>query len=437
MTAPDNAPLKLGIAGLGTVGAELVGMLQGKANILADRSGRAIHVVAVCARDRNKDRGVDLSSVEWFEDANELAAQADIDVYVELVGGADGIAKSSVEAALDRGVSVVTANKALLAAHGLALAERAEKNGATIAYEAAVAGGIPVIKALREQLAGNNVSRIYGILNGTCNYILTRMELEGISYEECLADAQALGYAEADPTFDIEGFDAAHKLAILTSLAFGTQPAADEIDVEGITKITTADIKAADELGYRIRLLGFAMLSEGGVTQRVHPTMVPKESAIASISSVTNAVAIEGDYIGQTVLQGPGAGGKATASAVAGDIIDFARGLSLPTFGVSAASLEPFRKAESRPDARFYLRLHVSDKAGVFAAIAGHMAENKISLESIVQRKASDTPANDDAKMIFLITHGTTKSAIESAIEAIRGDGYLLGDPQMIRIEDF
>ncbi|MEN0088773.1 MAG: homoserine dehydrogenase, partial [Pseudomonadota bacterium] len=318
---------------------------------------------------------------------------------------------------------------------GLALAKLADEHETTILFEAAVAGGIPVIKALREQLAANDVTRIYGILNGTCNYILTRMEKEGISFDDCLADAQALGYAEADPAFDIEGYDAAHKLALLTSIAFGTEPASSEIEVHGITRITSTDMSAAAELGYRIRLLGFAMRGDGGVIQRVHPTMVPADSAIASIDGVTNAVAIEGDYIGSTVLQGPGAGGKATASAVAGDVVDLARGTEIPTFGVAASALAPFEKAQPRPDARFYLRLHVTDKAGVFAAIAGHMADNSISLESIVQRQRRDEP--DDAKMIILITHGTTRAAIDTAIAAIAKDGYLVSDPQMIRIENF
>ncbi|MEO0637308.1 MAG: homoserine dehydrogenase [Pseudomonadota bacterium] len=435
MTSSPLPPLRLGIAGLGTVGAELVGMLQNKANFLAQRTGRTIDVVAVSARNPDKDRGVDLSSAQWFSDPVEMASSAEIDAFVELVGGADGAAKNSVEAALSRGLTVITANKALLADHGLALAALAEENDTTILFEAAVAGGIPVIKALREQLAANQVDRVYGILNGTCNYILTRMEREGISFDDCLADAQALGYAEADPTFDIEGFDAAHKLALLTSIAFGTEPAPSQIAVDGITSISSADISAAAELGYRIRLLGFAMRGEGGVTQRVHPTMVPETSAIAAIDGVTNAVAIEGDYIGATVLQGPGAGGKATASAVAGDIVDLARGTKIPTFGIQTGALAPFTNAEPRPDARFYLRLHVTDKAGVFAAIAGHMADNSISLESIVQRRRSDEP--DDAKMIILITHGTTRAAVDQAVKAIAKDGYLVSDPQMIRIEHF
>lgn len=435
MTSSSLPPLRLGIAGLGTVGAELLRMLQTKADFLAQRTGRRIEIAAVCARDRNKDRGVDLSAAKWFSDPTDMAKSADIDAFVELIGGADGDAKTSVEAALARGLKVITANKALLADHGLALAKLADENDTTILFEAAVAGGIPVIKALREQLAANDVTRIYGILNGTCNYILTRMEKEGISFDDCLADAQALGYAEADPTFDIEGYDAAHKLALLTSIAFGTEPASAEIEVDGITKITATDMSAAAELGYRIRLLGFAMRGEGGVIQRVHPTMVPVNSAIASIDGVTNAVAIEGDYIGATVLQGPGAGGKATASAVAGDVVDLARGTEIPTFGVSASTLIPFERAEPRPDARFYLRLHVTDKAGVFAAIAGHMADNSISLESIVQRQRRDEP--DDAKMIILITHGTTRDAIDTSIAAIAKDGYLVSDPQMIRIEHF
>src|SRR5690606_12226508 len=300
--------LRVGIAGLGTVGASVARVLAEKAAELTRQCGRSIAVTAVSARDRNRDRGVDLSGVEWFDDPVALAREAEIDVFVELMGGEDGPAKASVQAALERSCHVVTANKALLSRHGVSLALVAEKNGVLLNYEAAVAGGIPVIKTMREALAGNTVSRVFGILNGTCNYILTRMEAEGLTFEACLADAQRLGYAEADPTFDIEGYDTAHKLAILTSLAFGSRIAPDDIYLEGISNITQADIRAASELGYRIKLLGVAQRTDDGIEQRVHPTMVPTASVIAQVNGVTNAVAIETDIVGELLLSGPGAG---------------------------------------------------------------------------------------------------------------------------------
>jgi len=315
----------------------------------------------------------------------------------------------------------------------------AEANGVLLNFEAAVAGGIPIIKTMRETLTANNVLRVYGIMNGTCNYMLTRMEREGISYADCLADAQALGYAEADPTFDVEGFDTAHKLAILTSLAFGTQIAADEIYVEGISSITTEDIQAAKSLGYRIKLLGVAAKTETGIEQRVHPTMVPLDSAIAQISGVTNAVAIDADIVGNLVMSGPGAGGDATASAVAGDIADIAKCIvgeqKVPVLGKPANELVPYKKAKMQShEGGYFIRMTVKDHAGVFAAISTAMATHKISLESIVQHATSDDDSNAD-KTIILITHATTESAVREALETIAKDDYLATQAQMIRIE--
>ena len=292
------------------------------------RCGRGVEVVAVCARSKGKDRGVDLKKFRWHDDPLTLARDPDIDVFVELMGGEGDPAKASVEAALAAKKSVVTANKALLARHGVALAELAEKNGVAVNFEAAVAGAIPVVKTLREGLAGNSFARVYGILNGTCNYILTRMEQEKLSFADCLKDAQRLGYAEADPTFDVEGHDTAQKLSILASLAFGTKVDPDAVYVEGISSIAPADLEAADELGYRVKLLGVAVRTPQGIEQRVHPTMVPKESAIAQVMGVTNAVTIDVDGFSPITLVGPGAGGAATASAVVADIVDIARGTS-------------------------------------------------------------------------------------------------------------
>ncbi len=428
--------LRVGIAGLGTVGASVVRVLCEKAAELTRQCGRPIAVAAVSARSKRKDRGVDLSSAKWFDDPVALAQTADIDVFVELIGGDEGVARASVKAALEAGRHVVTANKALLSRHGVALAEIAERKGALLNYEAAVAGGIPVIKTMREAMAGNTVSRVFGILNGTCNYILTRMEAEGLSFDACLKDAQRLGYAEADPTFDIEGHDTAHKLSILTALAFGTKISAGDIYMEGISNISQADIRAAAELGYRIKLLGVAQRTESGIEQRVHPTMVPTASVIAQVHGVTNAVAIETDILGELLLSGPGAGGNATASAVVGDIADIAKSQPGfqhgPVFGWPAKQLKPYKKARMRSHAGgYFIRLTVHDRIGVFAAIAKRMADNDISLESIVQRSADA----DAQKTVILVTHETTEAAVRKATDGITKDGHLTTKPQVIRIE--
>ncbi|WP_105384775.1 homoserine dehydrogenase [Neorhizobium alkalisoli] len=431
--------LKVGIAGLGTVGASLVRIIQNRANELAVTCGRAIEVTAVTARDKSRDRGIDISDIAWFDTPEMLAAEADIDVFVELIGGAQGAAANSVRTALERGLHVVTANKALLAASGVDLAAIAEEKSVLLNFEAAVAGGIPVIKALRESLTGNTVSRVYGIMNGTCNYILTRMEKEGLSFADCLKEAQRLGYAEADPSFDIEGNDTAHKLAILTTLAFGTRIAADEIYLEGITNISIEDIHAAADLGYRIKLLGVAQKTDSGIEQRVHPTMVPHDTVIAQVDGVTNAVAIESDILGELLMVGPGAGGDATASAVLGDIADIAKSQPgaqrVPVLGTPAAALAPYRRAQMRShEGGYFIRLTVADRTGVFASIAARMAENNISLESIMQRAKPDV-SDDTSKTIILVTHATTEDSVRKAVDAIKAESYLAGEPQVIRIE--
>ncbi|MBG6155931.1 homoserine dehydrogenase [Roseibium album] len=433
--------LKVGVAGLGTVGTSVVQLLEKHGTQIARKTGRAVTVTAVSARSRTKDRGIDVSIFDWFSDPVEMAKQADIDIFVELIGGDTGAAEDSVRAALARGVHVVTANKALLARHGVDLAEVAEENNACLNYEAAVAGGIPIVKTLRESMSGNDVSRVYGILNGTCNYILTRMEADGISFEDCLADAQRLGYAEADPTFDIEGNDTAHKLAILTSLAFGTRISSDNIYMEGITSIATADIQAADELGFRIKLLGVAQRTETGIEQRVHPTMVPKSSAIARIDGVLNAVAVDGDFVGEIVLVGPGAGGNATASSVVADIGDIARGDKTLVLGMPAADLKPYERARMRlHEGGYYIRLSVFDRPGAFAEIARCMGDAGISLESIVQKRQAleEVQAKHDTDQpqpVILITYETTEVAIKEALDVIMSKGVVAEEPQMIRIE--
>ncbi|RFC65472.1 homoserine dehydrogenase [Fulvimarina endophytica] len=428
-------PLRIGIAGLGTVGASLARLLQTKADTIVHRAGRPIELVAVSARDRTKDRGFDASSLAFFEDAVRLAGEAEIDGFVELIGGSDGVALESVRAALSRGIPVVTANKALLAHHGVELARLAAENGTELLYEAAVAGGIPIIKTMRESLSGNEVSRVYGILNGTCNYMLTRMEREGLSFDVCLKDAQDLGYAEADPTFDIGGFDAAHKLAILTSLAFGTEIDSGSIYVEGIEKVTAEDIAAAADLGYSIKLLAVAQRTDTGIEQRVHPALIPAAEAMAQVSGVTNAVAVDTDLLGSIMLAGPGAGGDATASAVLSDIMDLATGVVPPTLGIPVDKLQPYRRARMRAhEGGYYIRMSVHDQVGAFAAIAARMAENQISLESIVQRQRAGKGDKATA-MVILVTHETMENSVREALRAISDDGHLAGEPQMLRIE--
>jgi homoserine dehydrogenase len=432
----------VGIAGLGTVGASVIQILDRQSEAVAQRGGRPVEVVAVSARDRTKDRGFDLSRYGWFDDPVALARSEQVDCVVELVGGADGTARQVVETALSLGKHVVTANKALLAKHGSALAALAEQKGVSLAFEASVAGGIPVIKTLREALPGNRVTRLYGILNGTCNYILSRMELEGLTFSECLKDAQRLGYAEADPTFDVEGFDTAHKLAILTSLAFGAKIDAEAIYVEGISSIAPLDLAMAQELGFRIKLLGVAERTETGIEQRVHPTMVPKTSSIAQVMGVTNAVTIDADAVKELTLIGPGAGGDATASAVVADIADVATGKGGTTFGRPVANLETAPRAPmQRHEGGYYVRLTVHDRPGVAAGVATRMAEADISLESILQKR-SETAATKDPHgrsgapvPLVLITYAATEASIRSALEKISGDGLIAEPPQVIRIE--
>jgi homoserine dehydrogenase len=436
-------PLRLGVAGLGTVGCGLLRLIEAHAPRLAETAGRAIAVAGVSARTRDKARGVKLDGIPWFSDPVALAADASIDALVELIGGEDGAAKAAVEAALSAGKPVVTANKALLARYGADLAQLAEENGVALNFEAAVAGGIPVIKTLRESLAGNRIRRVYGILNGTCNYILTKMQDEHRAFADVLKEAQAKGYAESDPTFDIGGFDTAHKLALLTSLAFGTPVAFDQIDVEGIEGITQADIEAAEDLGYRIKLLGVALQTESGIEQRVHPAMVPQHSAIAEVSGVTNCVAIDGDSVGNLLLVGPGAGAAPTASAVMGDVLDIARGATPYPFRVQAARLEPYTRATlGRHHGAYYVRLAVYDRPGAMAGIAGRMGERQVSLESIVQRRPRGAQIGINARgqpgaptPVILITHETTEEAIRAALDAIHRDGHVAEVPQMIRIE--
>lgn len=430
------SPLRIGVAGLGTVGASLVAILRRQGERISARAGRDLRVTAVSAREKGKDRGLDLSGVEWFEDPVALAASSNVDVFVELIGGSEGVARQAVEAALAAGKPVVTANKALLARHGVALAQLAERQGVALAFEASVAGGIPIVKTLREAMAGNEARRVSGILNGTCNYILSRMERDEMSFAECLKAAQALGYAESDPTFDIGGFDTAHKLAILASLAFGARIDSDAIHIEGIEAIELTDIRAAAELGFRIKLLGVAQRTAHGVEQRVHPTMVPMTSPIAQVMGVTNAVTIDADCVGHLTLVGPGAGGDATASSVLSDLIDIARGRGAPAFGLAVAELEAAQRIPmQRHEGGYYIRLSVHDRLGAAAAIATRMAERQISLESIVQRRDPRDPAPVGLAPVALITYATAEAQVRSALDAVMADGFLAEAPRIIRIE--
>jgi homoserine dehydrogenase len=434
------APLKVGLAGLGTVGASVARLIEQQRTVLADKCGRPIEVVAVSARSRGKDRGIDLKKLRWFADPVELARDPGIDAFVELIGGDGNPALAAVGAALKAGKPVVTANKALLAKYGVELAGLAEKHKVAINFEAAVGGAIPIVKTLREGLAGNAVARIYGILNGTCNYMLTPMERERLSFDECLKEAQRLGYAEADPSFDIEGHDTAQKLSILASLTFGIRVDPAAIYVEGITSITTADLEAAEELGYRIKLLGVAVKTDKGIEQRVHPTMVRKDSAIAQVMDVTNAVTIDAEGIPPITLVGPGAGGMATASAVVADIADIARGVRAAPFGRPSGKLKVSKKAPmQRHEGGYYIRMLAVDKPGTAATIAKRLAQHNISMESIVQRHRGP-PAGGAEKgkgpvPVILITYATTEDAVRKALAAVQRDKVISGRPQLIRIE--
>nr|WP_156520980.1 homoserine dehydrogenase [Magnetospirillum moscoviense] len=425
--------LKIAVAGLGTVGAGLVKLLSDNAEIIALRAGRRIEVVAVSARDRSRDRGVAIpASVAWYDDAAKMADEAECDVVVEVIGGSDGIARQVVENAIAKGRHVVTANKALLAHHGAALARAAEDKGVLLAFEAAVAGGIPIIKALKEGLAGNVISQVTGILNGTCNYILTTMRETGRDFADVLGEAQALGYAEADPSFDIDGIDAAHKLSILTSLAFGTPVDFASVHVEGIRHVSADDIRFADLLGYRIKLLGIARMTDHGIEQRVHPCMVPVKTPIATVDGVFNAVVAEGNFVGRSIYEGRGAGAGPTASAVAGDIIDIARGSRVPAFGVPAAALKAQGVASiDRRVGAYYMRLSVVDRPGVLAEVAATLRDEGVSVEQMIQPARS--PA-DSVPMVMTL-HDTEEAAMNRAVARISALDAVLEQPRIIRIE--
>ena len=423
-------PLRIALAGLGTVGAGVIRLLDTNGALIARRAGRPIEIVAVSARDRSKDRGVDIERFAWVDDTTALA-QSGADVVVELVGGSDGPALTLARATLGAGKSFVTANKAMLAHHGLELSRLAEGAGVALKFEAAVAGGVPVIKGLREGAAANVIERVYGILNGTCNFILSKMEAEGRDFAEVLAEAQALGFAEADPSFDIDGVDAAHKLSLLASLAFGTQPAFADVAASGIRHVLAADIAEAAALGYRVRLLGIAEADEAGLFQRVHPHLVPMDHPLAHVTGATNAVVAEGNFVGRLLFQGAGAGDGPTASAVVADLIDIARGEFGPAFAMPADSLTEQAPADTGDRrGRAYVRFTVADRVGVLAEIAAAMRDAGVSIESLMQRGAMA----DGSVLVAIVTHEGPERAVAQALERLRGSKSLVGQPLWMHI---
>lgn len=433
-----TTPYHIAVAGLGTVGAGVVNLLNTHADMIAARAGRPVRISAVYARDRGRKRDCDLSGLRWADDPLGWVADEGIDAVVELVGGSDGFAYDLVKAALSAGKDVVTANKALLAHHGAELATLAEGAGARLMYEASVAGGIPVIKALREGFAGNDISAVYGILNGTCNYILTEMRETGRDFADVLKDAQALGYAEADPAFDIEGIDSAHKLCLLSALAFGHKPDLAHLQVQGITAITAKDIEFARELGYRIKLLGMARRVDGHIVQNVAPCLVPAESQMGAVDGVYNAVWVEGDFVGTGLSVGRGAGAGPTASAVVADLIDLARGVPndghIPTFGVPATRLgEAAWLDDGALTRHFYMHLVALDQPGVLAAITAILRDHDISVEIMLQRgRDPGQPVS-----IVMITHEASQTRIDAALAQIIGLDAVSGTPSVLRIERF
>lgn len=424
------APLRLGIAGLGTVGIGLVKQVQRHGALLAARSGREIVITAVSAQSRTRNRGADISAYDWMDDPVAMAARDDVDVFVELMGGSDGPAKAAVEAAIAAGKDVVTANKALLAHHGQALAVAAEAAGASIRFEAAVAGGIPVVKALVEGLAGNKMTRVMGVMNGSCNYILTRMESAGLSYEAVFDEAQQLGFLEADPNLDVGGIDAGHKLALLAAIAFGCQVNFDAVELEGIGSVTIDDIRHAADMGYKIKLLGVAQMTGRGLEQRMTPCLVPADHPLGQLQGGTNMVVLEGDAVGQIVLRGPGAGEGPTASAVIGDIIDLARGVRMPAFGQAAASLSIPVAARTTTPAPWYLRMLLQDKPGALAKIATVLGEAGISIDRMRQygHQGGHAP-------VLIVTHKATRDDVDHAMSRFAATGVMVDEAVAIRIE--
>ena len=429
-------PLRIALAGLDTVGTGVIELLETNRSTIERRAGRALQIVAVNARDRTRDRGVDLSPFAWVDDMQAMAARADVDVVLELVGGSDGPALTLARAALDEGKAFVTANKAMIAHHGLSLAEQAALRGVPLKFEAAVAGGIPVVKGLREGAAANRIERIYGILNGTCNYILSEMERTGADFDAMLAEAQAKGFAEADPTFDIEGVDAAHKLAILSAIGFGARVDFANVDATGIGEVRAADITQAGTLGYVVRLVGIASIDESDGTpallQRVRPCLVARGHPLAAVTGPTNAVVAEGNFSGRLLFQGAGAGAGPTASAVVADLIDIARGDLGAPFSVPVEELETFPPADpGNRIGRDYIRFTVTDRPGVLAEITAAMRDAEVSIESLIQR-GRDHEGGE--VLVAMVTHEGPERCVTKALELLEGSPSLTAPPLVMPI---
>ncbi|MCC2601618.1 homoserine dehydrogenase [Sphingopyxis yananensis] len=426
--------LRVALAGIGVVGGGVIRLLETNRDLITRRAGRPVEIVALSARDRNKDRGIDLSGYRWVDDMAELAEMDDVDVVVEVIGGSEGPALSLARRTLATGKALVTANKAMIAHHGVDLARIAEEKDTPLKYEAAVAGGVPVIKAIREGASANEITRVYGILNGTCNYILTLMEREGAGFDDALAAAQAKGYAEADPTFDVEGIDTAHKLAILASLCFGTKLDIASVATNGIRHLIADDIREAEALGHRVRLLGMADRdASGALYQRVQPCLVPADHPLAYVPGALNAVVAEGNFVGRLFFEGAGAGEGPTASAIVADIIDIARDEYGPAFAMPVNALDqaPIADAGARVG-KHYVRLVVQDRIGVLAEIATAMRDAGVSIESFIQRGNG----SDQGVVIVLVTHEGPASHIEQALDALNRSDFTMAPTILMPILD-
>ena len=435
----SSEPIKIGLLGLGNVGQGVVNVLRTNADEISRRVGRPLQVTHASARDLNRKRAVSTDGIELVADPMHIARDADVDIVIEAIGGMEH-ARALLLAALERGKPVVTANKALVAVHGNEIFAAGAKSGVPVSFEAAVAGGIPIIKALREGLSGNRISGLAGIINGTCNYILTQMSVKGQSFADALADAQKLGYAEADPTFDIQGVDAAHKLTIMASIAFGIPLSFDAVHCEGVPSVSTQDMQIAQSLGYRIKLLGIAQHLESGVSLRVHPTLVPDDQLIARVDGVLNAVVVQGNAVGPVGFYGAGAGGDATASAMVADLIDVARGLGAPSqhqvpalgFGVQGVKPLPLLPI-SEIESSYYLRVQVADQPGVLKAMTSVLAESDISIEAILQKE----PREHEDATVALITNVVQEAKFDSALKSLTALPFVRADATRIRVEHF
>lgn len=424
--------LRVGIAGLGTVGQGVFKIISDKEEYFRKKFDAEISITAVSARDKKKDRGVNFAAVKWYDNAVDLANDPNVDVVVEVIGGAEGPAAELVKAALKNGKHVVTANKALIARSGVELAKLAEEKGVALQFEASVAGGIPIIKAMKEGLSANKISKVIGILNGTCNFILTKMEEEKRGFDDVLAEAQKLGYAEADPSFDIDGVDAAHKLVILSSLAFGIKPNLGASYIEGIRKITLNDISYADHLGYKIKLLAIANMNKNGeIEQRIHPCVIDKTKDVAQIKGVLGAVKVQTDSLGAAFFTGAGAGMLPTASAVVADVIDIANGKYIKPFVYAAKDLGDgkFSKIENH-ESEYYIRFNVKDEDGVLSSITSILSNNKVGFEKIHQQINKKGEAD-----IVVITHDVKEQNVKKSLAEIGKQKYVVSEPIFIRVE--